>query len=450
MPTVEELAARIQQLEARLNNIGGQFDDNQTIRAGNVLLLNNEADTDGDPSDVGQDPEGNTRKGTGFFASKIGRVFAEGTFNAGTAYQGALQAGFNTAGKLIAGAGNVTLDADGLTITAPGAGTQTYNKIKFGDSLMAIYGSKVTSPESYTMTIAAGDAASGDATVVISADADSSSGAGSASIGASGSGETASATFDTTAGISISAGTTLPVAVTASNVSFDAPNASFGGIVGMPGRAYYYMLDFPHEFMTIAQQNGWGATAIGAGTRAAIASSANHPGVVRFTQNGANTGYQYDLGDNNPTNILLGGGEVYECIFSLPTATATVERLGFQDSITTTAPVDGAWINIAATTLSGKTSNNSTVSTTATTHTVSTGTWYRAVVYVNSTSLVTFTLYTCSDGAVVWTNTLTTNIPSAAGRETSVGTLAYKTTAGTANLLDVDWHTYYNLTALTR
>jgi len=117
VPTVEELAARIQQLEARLNNIGGQFDDNQTIRAGNVLLLNNEADTDGDPSDVGQDPEGNTRKGTGFFASKIGRVFAEGTFNAGTAYQGALQAGFNTAGKFLAAAGAWILDATGLNIT---------------------------------------------------------------------------------------------------------------------------------------------------------------------------------------------------------------------------------------------------------------------------------------------------------------------------------------------
>ena len=128
MPTVEELAARIQQLESRLNNIGGQFDDNQTIRAGNVLLLNNEADTDGDPSDVGQDPEGNTRKGTGFFASKVGRVFAEGTFNAGTAYQGALQAGFNTAGKLIAGAGNVTLDANGLSLTQGGA---TPNLIKY-------------------------------------------------------------------------------------------------------------------------------------------------------------------------------------------------------------------------------------------------------------------------------------------------------------------------------
>jgi len=53
---------------------------------------------------------------TGVFFSGTGITFAEGTFNIGAVAAGALQAGFNTAGKFIAGAGAVTVDADGMAI----------------------------------------------------------------------------------------------------------------------------------------------------------------------------------------------------------------------------------------------------------------------------------------------------------------------------------------------
>ena len=204
-----------------------------------------------------------------------------------------------------------------------------------------------------------------------------------------------------------------------------------------------------NEFWNTGGQPSWGSTAIGAGTQAVIASEASHPGIVRITQNGANTGFAWTQASAPTTSFLLGGGEVFECIFRLQNTTNCVYRLGFQDSVTTAAPTDAVYIHIAGTTADGRTYNNTATSTTGTNYTVSAGTWYRAKVVVNSTSLVTFSILSMA-GASLWSNTLTTNIPSAAGRETGMAALGYKTTAGTVDLIDLDWANEYNLTTLTR
>ena len=103
-------------------------------------------------------------------------------------------------------------------------------------------------------------------------------------------------------------------------------------------------------------------------------------------------------------------------------------RLGFQDSLTSTAPTDGVWINIAATILSGKTRDNGSESTTGTTYTLSASTWYRAKIAVNSDATeVMFILYNAA-GQQLWDNNgtpLTTNIPTASGRETGHGVVAW-------------------------
>jgi len=188
-----------------------------------------------------------------------------------------------------------------------------------------------------------------------------------------------------------------------------------------------------------AQLAPFATQAIGAGTIAQIASVANHPGIWRVASAaGANTGN--GIGLVYISTILLEGDECYDCVFQLQSTTNLVARLGFYDEVTLAAnPTDGAWIDIAATTLTGKTANNTAISTTVSSYAVATATWYRARVKVSEDATsVTFTLYSAA-GAVLWTDTLTTNIPTAAGRETGVFALAIKTTATGANLIDIDW-----------
>lgn len=190
-------------------------------------------------------------------------------------------------------------------------------------------------------------------------------------------------------------------------------------------------------------------TAIGAGTFAALVQEANHPGIWRIASGAAaNTGHAVTLG--GLTSVLIGGGEVAEFIFRVPAPTSIIERLGFIDSVSIVAPVDGVSLVLVGTTLDGRTISNSVGSVTASSFTIVANTWYRGKVELNSAAtLATFYLYDAS-GTLLWTDTLAANIPTAAGRETGFGALAYKTTVTAANILDLDWMAYYNTKALVR
>lgn len=183
----------------------------------------------------------------------------------------------------------------------------------------------------------------------------------------------------------------------------------------------------------------WDLNVIGAGTMAQQTSVANHPGITRFSQNGANTGARIWMSYASP--ILISGLERTELIFQLQTTSALVLRFGFGDNFNNAAaPTDGIWIDIAGATLSGKTRNNGVESTTGTTYASATATWYRAYIVVNAdASRVDFYLYNSTTGLQLWTDNLTTNIPKVAGRELSHGMQAYKTSAGVVALVDVDF-----------
>jgi hypothetical protein len=114
-------------------------------------------------------------------------------------------------------------------------------------------------------------------------------------------------------------------------------------------------------------------------------------------------------------------------------------RFGFHDSTTSADAVDGAYFEVPAGSLniSGKTASNSTRSTTGTAYTLTVNTWYRARLVVNSNaSQVDFYLYNDS-GTQLWTNNLTTNIPTGAGRQTGAGLIA--TNSGTTATLLAYW-----------
>jgi hypothetical protein len=193
----------------------------------------------------------------------------------------------------------------------------------------------------------------------------------------------------------------------------------------------------------------WFAAATVSGTSTAVTGTANHPGIVTLTSStSGNSGYAYALGTSS---FLLAGTEVTEFIFQVVTTANTTARLGFQDSNSSTAPTDGAWVNIAATTLDGRTASNTTGSTTGTNYTITASVWYRAKVVVNSDATqVDFYLYTCADGVQVWTNNLTTNIPTAAGRETGQSAMATNSGTTALELVDLDFMDVYMTRTLTR
>lgn len=190
-------------------------------------------------------------------------------------------------------------------------------------------------------------------------------------------------------------------------------------------------------------------TAIGAGTFVPLVQEANHPGIWRISSAAAaNTGYVVSLG--GITSVSISGGETAEFIMRFPTTTGLVAVLGFNDSDAIGNATDGAYCQSVGTVFSGVCRNNGGTTQTSTTFTVVANTWYRCKTEINSNATrVDFFLYDAS-GNLLWTDFLTTGIPTGVGRETGFAAKAYKTSAGAADLVDLDWMAYYNTKALVR
>jgi len=199
---------------------------------------------------------------------------------------------------------------------------------------------------------------------------------------------------------------------------------------------------------------GFLGAAISSGTVGAAATTANHPGVIYMRDSTtAAGGYRYGCTGTQ----LIGGGETFEVVFQ-PVGVRTTQgaKIGWADTTAAnTLPVDGIWFNIsgtgAAITLRGATSSNSVRSYTGTSYTPTTATWYRGTIIVNTAgTLVTYTIY---DGAGTsqWTDTVATNIPTGAGRDTSPCIIvAESTTDAAANILVMDYVNWGSTRTLVR
>jgi hypothetical protein len=184
-------------------------------------------------------------------------------------------------------------------------------------------------------------------------------------------------------------------------------------------------------FYGIVISNGYSAQVVG---------DSDHPGIVNLCSGtNANSGYLWRV---YPTSTLLAGNELFEAVFQLVTTANTTVRLGFTDTGSATPPTDGAWIEINGTTLDGRTATNSSSSTTDTNYTMTASTWYSVAVVVNSdASRVDFILYD-SAGATLWTNNLTTNIPTTTNRETGVSTIATNSGTTPVCLIGLDYMSF--------
>lgn len=197
----------------------------------------------------------------------------------------------------------------------------------------------------------------------------------------------------------------------------------------------------------------WALAALSSGTLSNLAASPNHPGTSALNSSTSSTsGARISL---TAAALSLSGSETTDFILRPQTLTGTTIRLGFLDTLTGSDQVDGAYIEMAQVggvdgVIVGKTASNSVRSTTGTNYTLVTNTWYRLKIAVNSDATrVDFYLYS-EAGALLWTDNLTTNIPTAAGRETGHGIVATNSGTTAVTLVDIDYVELYIRRTLVR
>ena len=198
------------------------------------------------------------------------------------------------------------------------------------------------------------------------------------------------------------------------------------------------------EFLSGVVDSPWIGSAITGGTAVATAPVVEHIGIHRITSAaGANSGYAVRLGGAAQNVLILQGGEKMSSVISEITAVNTTIRSGIcVGSLLVAVPSDGVYIRIIGTTLDGANVAGSVQSTTGTTYVITAGLWYRVESELNvAGTLVTFRCYLCSTGALVWSDTLSTNIPINVAVRSYV--IAFSSAAGPTNLLDLDYVVYY-------
>ena len=194
------------------------------------------------------------------------------------------------------------------------------------------------------------------------------------------------------------------------------------------------------DFFTLADQS-WAGSAIGAGSVSQIAGSANHPGQRRLRSAAAtNTGYCYQ-GISPSYTLVSAPGDLLISIFQLTNALG-LNYIG--DWNGTWFPTSGNWLEIAALIATGRTNNGGGSSNaTGTTYTLTQGVWYRAEVETAPAgSIAYFRIYTCSDGALVWNDSVTPNH----GNALNVFPVfcGVSNAAGATDLLDIDFVSWEN------
>lgn len=196
--------------------------------------------------------------------------------------------------------------------------------------------------------------------------------------------------------------------------------------------------------------------AIASGTLTNVLSGvedAEHPGQVNvLASTSGNSGYRLTAGAG--ATRVVRGGEIYECRILFDLLTSTTAYFGFHDTATVATPTDAFMIRVVGTTLDGICYGSGASTATSTSHTISTGVWYRLLVSMNAAAdTVTFSLYECNDGAdasPIWTDTVTgANVPT--GSEAfGVGAIVTNNGLSAVSIAHIDWQGHGNAVALVR
>jgi len=189
----------------------------------------------------------------------------------------------------------------------------------------------------------------------------------------------------------------------------------------------------------------WTGAGVASGTIGGPAggTSVNHPGIGRFVSSTTtNSGYRFYA----ESNVIIGvhGGEITNVIIRFSVLDSITTRFGFHDATTSTAPVDGVYFEIGPdSVLWGKTMSSSSGSTTGTSYLCALNTWYRLKIVVNSTATQVDYYLINESGTVLWTDFLTTNIPTGATGHGVICTKEHTGSGAGINLLHIDYMDLY-------
>ena len=189
---------------------------------------------------------------------------------------------------------------------------------------------------------------------------------------------------------------------------------------------------------------GLSGAATSSGAMNTVNSLPDHPGIIYLRDSTtANGGYRISTATNA---FRLAGNE--KCVTTFQPKgfrTTALTRIGFDDSTAITDPADCVCVKMIGNgtngyTLTGIARSNNNQTATASTFTTVANTWYTLIIELNANATVaTFTLENDA-GTVVWTDTISANIPTAAGRETGYSIGSWEsTTDAAADILWVDY-----------
>jgi hypothetical protein len=155
----------------------------------------------------------------------------------------------------------------------------------------------------------------------------------------------------------------------------------------------------------------------------------------------ANSGWRWYT--ENVEMVLFGGAQQQRYVFVARVwidslLTNRTIRLGFHDATTSADAVDGVYIEFTGGVFQGKSAANSVRSTTATSHVPIISNWYTVMIEttLDPSDEVTFTVIdeTGGQAGVIWTDTLTTNLPNLVARGVGVAAVFTHALASAANI----------------
>ncbi len=185
----------------------------------------------------------------------------------------------------------------------------------------------------------------------------------------------------------------------------------------------------------------WAVVALSSGTFPRGDGEINHPGIGRIlSSTSANSGNFARLGVNN--GLLLNSNWLSIAIFKVSSTNAVIGNIGFGDSLSAADSVDALELVFGRSAqwnyFEGRARSNSTETVTASGYYLSLNTYYRNTIEISEdSSTATFKLYTGEPypTTLVWSDSITNNIPTGAGRYLGHGWACWTTNATTATEL---------------
>jgi hypothetical protein len=188
-----------------------------------------------------------------------------------------------------------------------------------------------------------------------------------------------------------------------------------------------YKQKYDFESTTAGYTTIWVPTAIASGTAPVLtAFDWKHQGLINVTLSSGTAGSGYAFAQSNAGAFRLTNSSYFYAVFypqcQVSSVNITENRIGYQDVFTATKPVDGFFLNVSLNSTTTYnftlTSYNNSESTRGTTFSAPCNQWYSALGIVNTPNLGTLFLYD-ENKTLINTQTVTTKIPTQAGRETS-------------------------------